>query len=99
MKIIALEKENEGVLSSDFKPHLAAEAAAVWDLHQSGFIREIYFRQDRTDAVLVLEAENISSAREKLNDLPLVKRGLIQFELIPLRAYSGFNRLFKSDVV
>jgi hypothetical protein len=26
--------------------------------------------------------------------LPLVGQGLIQFELIPLRAYAGFARLF-----
>jgi len=30
-----------------------------------------------------------------LNTLPLVKEGLITFELIPLKAYPGFERLFE----
>jgi len=29
--------------------------------------------------------------------LPFVKEELITFELIPLKAYSGFERLFKPD--
>ena len=39
--------------------------------------------------------EKIEEAKKKLYELPLVKNGLIKFELIPLRAYPGFERLFK----
>ena len=53
MKIIALERENPGVTGADFEPHLKAEAAKVYELMQSDVIREIYFRQDRPEAVLI----------------------------------------------
>ena len=96
MKILALETEAKGTTSEDFQPHLEPEARKVWELQQQGFIREIYFRADETSAVLVLEAENIEHARQILNELPLVKHRLICFELIPLRAYPGFQRLFKN---
>ena len=51
MKILALEREAAGKGKTAFSPSLLkAEARKVWDLQQSGIIREIYFRADRTDA-------------------------------------------------
>jgi hypothetical protein len=47
--------------------------------------------------VLVLECAGVSEAREVLATLPLVKEGLITFDLIPLVPYPGFARLFAAD--
>lgn len=94
MKVLAIEREVPGVAGDAFESHLQAEAARVWELYQAGVIREIYFRQDRPDAVLVLECEDVEEARGVLQALPLVKEGLIAFEIIPLRPYPGFARLF-----
>jgi len=96
MKIIALEKESEVAQASDFKPHLYSEAQKLWELYQSGHVREVYFREDQKTAVLILECESVETAEQVLSQLPLVKEGLIQFELIPLIPYSGFERLFIS---
>jgi hypothetical protein len=63
-------------------------------LHQTGVIRELYFRADRNEAVLVLECVSVMEAQETLATLPLVNAGLISFEVIPLKAYPGFARLF-----
>jgi len=94
VKILALEKEISGVADAACEPHLRAEAARAWELHQDGVIRELYFRADRPAAVLVLECEHLELARAALATLPLVSHGLIEFELVPLRAYPGFARLF-----
>ena len=96
MKLIALETENPGVTSEQFAPHLKDEAKAVWELEQQGLIRETYFRADQHTAVLVLECDSPSHAEQVLGTLPLVKQGLISFEIIPLIPYSGFARLFAS---
>lgn len=45
----------------------------------------------------MLEAESIKMAAEILHTLPLVKKGFIKFELIALRAYDGFERLFEQS--
>jgi hypothetical protein len=74
---------------------LEAEAIRVWELYKEGVIREIYFRADRTSAVLILECENLEEAKEKLSTLPLVQEDLIYFDFIPLAPYPGFERLFK----
>ena len=56
MKILAIEHELPGVSPADFTPELkSAEARRVWELHQADIIREVYFRQDCPEAVLVLE--------------------------------------------
>jgi hypothetical protein len=94
MRILALEVENPGVTADEFAPLLAAEARTVWELMQDDLIREIYFRADRACAVLMLECADVQEAERRLAELPLVAAGLIQFELIPLKPYPGFARLF-----
>jgi muconolactone delta-isomerase len=95
MKIIAIEHEVSGARAEQFAPLAKDEARAAWELHQSGVIRELYFRADRSEAVLVLECPGTAEAEQALSALPLVQAGLITFELIPLRAYPGFGRLFE----
>lgn len=96
MKILAIERELPGATAADFERQARAEAAQAWELHQAGVIRELYFRADRPEAVLVLECADVAEARAALATLPLVRAGLIDFELIPLTAYPGFARLFSA---
>jgi muconolactone delta-isomerase len=94
MKILALEKEMPGVTEDAFKPYLKEEAARVWELYQAGTFRELYFRQDKSSAVLILECADIEEAKSLLNTLPLVREGMITFDVIPLVPYPGLARLF-----
>ena len=94
MKILAIEQDVPGVGSQAFKPHLKAEAGRVWELYRQGVLREIYFRQDRPNAVLILECADVDRAQAVLGTLPLVEQGLIAFDVIPLGSYPGFARLF-----
>ena len=95
MKILALEKEIPSYTPKDFQVHARAEALRVWELYQAGILREFYFRADRDEAVLVLECRDTAEAYDILDSLPLVKAGLITFELIPLAPYPGLARLFE----
>ncbi len=97
MKILALEHDLSSATSERFQQFARAEARQVWELNQAGVIREVYFRADKSDAVLVLECDSIVEAEEKLSTLPFVKEALIGFELIPLKAYPGFARLFEGN--
>jgi muconolactone delta-isomerase len=100
MKILAIEHELPGVTSADFTPGLTrAEAARAWELYQAGTFREIYFCRDYPSAVLILECADVAEAEEILGTLPLVKAGLITFELMPLIPYPGFARLFGEVMV
>lgn len=96
MKFLAIEKEIHGKTGEDFKPHLDTEAAQVWEYYKTGLIREIYFTKEKHEAVIILECENKNKAEEILNELPLVKAGLITFNIEELVPYDGFERLFKN---
>jgi hypothetical protein len=95
VKILALERELPNVTAEQFQPYAKDEARKVWELTQAGVIRESYFRADRNEAVLVLECASLEAAQEILSSLPFVQNKLITFEVIPLKAYPGFERLFE----
>ncbi len=94
MKIMAIEKEVPGVEDHQYQPFLQDEAWRVWELQQTGSLREFYFTQDTHCAVLILECQNSGEASQLLQTLPLVQNGLIDFEIHPLVPYSGLARLF-----
>jgi hypothetical protein len=95
MRILAIERPVAGVADERFTPEIAAaEARRAWQLHQADVIRELYFHAGRPTAVLVLECSALAEADAVLASLPMVSAGLIEFEVIPLRAYPGFARLF-----
>lgn len=95
MRIIALEKETNTAKPIEFRRNAKAEAKALWKLYLEGTVREFYFRKEKKLAVLILEAKNKAEANNALSKLPYVSKKLIEFELIPLRPYPGFQRLFK----
>lgn len=97
MKILALEHELPSATAEGFQEHAKDEARKVWALVQAGVIRETYFRADRSEAVLMLECPSLDEAHEALSTLPFVQNKLITFELIPLKAYPGFERLFVKE--
>ncbi len=97
MRVLAIERSVEGTGESRIAPLLRREASRVWELYQQGIIRELYFRSDRHEAVLILECQDSDEAGSVLQTLPLVAEGLIAFDVIPLAPYTGFGRLFADD--
>ncbi len=95
MKFILLEIESPDAKAAEFQPYLRDEAEFVWELQQQGIVREAHFRADKHTAVLVLECHDLPHAQRLASEFPLVRQGLIQFDIIPLIPYSGFSRLFK----
>lgn len=95
MKILAIEKEVDGTTKEQFEPYLKEEAQRVWELYKSEIIREFYFTKHGHNAVLMLECKNEIHAYDIIESLPLVKQGLINFQIIPLAQYDGLERLFE----
>jgi len=95
MKILALETEVSDVRDDQFTLELLAEEAQrAWELYQEGTIRELFFSQEKYEAVLILECGDSAEAQRVIDSLPLVKAGLIGFKIVPLVPYDGFARLF-----
>lgn len=94
MKILALSKRQPGVTAEQLQPHQVSEARRVWELYRNGVFREMYFRQDRPGAVVVLECASVEEARRSLGTLPMVAAGLLDFDVIPLGPFLPLENLF-----
>lgn len=92
MKILAIEKELKTVDWEQEVQTLTEEARSAYKLILSGLLREIYFTENK-NAVLILECEDKMVAKQQLDQLPLVKKGMIAFEIVELHPYTGFSRL------
>ena len=93
MKLLAIEKEATTINWSEESEILINEARRVYSLFQEGIIREIYFN-DTENAVIVLECPSREDAESILSTLPLAEAGMISFQLMELKPYHGFSRLF-----
>lgn len=92
MKFLVLEsKAKPGTI-----PHslLVEETRVVWELWKQGILREIYFKKEVREAVLILECASRGEAEAHLQSLPLAREGWIAFEVSELTPYDGFERLF-----
>ena len=95
MKVLALGHDVVAQDDPRFADLRPAEARRVWEMYQADLLREVYFRADSPNGVLVFEVPDLPAARAAVDSLPLVAAGLIDFDLVPLRPYPGFARLFR----
>ena len=66
--------------SGDPTPHLHAEAARTAELQQ-GLVELMLLKADWSGAVLLLRTSDLAAAREAVDSLPLVTKGITSFEL------------------
>lgn len=98
MKLLAIEKETNVVNWDEENETLINESYQVYHLFQEGIIRDIYFTETE-NAVIVLECASREEAIIVLETLPLVKAGLISFEVMELRPYTGFDRIIQKPLM
>ena len=94
MKIFAIEKNRPGITFEDMKPYLKDELSYAWNLYKKNIIREFYFGTDTPGVILVLECVDVVEAKRVLSDLPFMKANLIEFEFMPVGAFTLFESLF-----
>jgi hypothetical protein len=95
MKILAIEKEIKGARWEGTGKLLEEEARHIFHLYLSDILREIYFTEYK-NAVLILETKDKAAAEKLLHELPLVKSNKMEFEVLELRPYAGYQRIFKA---
>jgi hypothetical protein len=96
MKLLCLDIPLTGADPETYRPYLLEEVRQGWHLYKSGFVRDIYFRQDRAGVAIIAESHSVDAARQALAEFPLAKLGLIDWEIIPLGPFVGWEALFAS---
>ncbi|QRN98493.1 superoxide dismutase [Archangium violaceum] len=94
MKFLCLDRPLPGATLEKYQPHLENEVRHTWESYKSGIVRDIYFRQDRPGVAIFLECESADAAKNVLAEFPLVRTGLIEFEVIPLGPFINWELLF-----
>lgn len=92
MKFLAIEKDIPNTSWVNSETILADEARKVYEFYLSGSLREIYFNESH-NAVLILECESKNQVLQILESLPLVKSRMIEFVVMELLPYTGFQRI------
>ncbi len=95
VRILAIDRLLPGVTLEQMAPHFEAESRHAWQLYKQGLFREILFRQDHPGVVISMECFDLDEAKAILAELPLVKAGLIEFDLIPVGAFPMWETLFR----
>lgn len=94
MRILAMDRFLPGTTMEKIQPHLKDEMKIAWDHYKQGKMREMYFRQDGQGVVLMLECDSLKEAQEVIDELPLVKEKLVEFDLTPLGPFVPLEILF-----
>ena len=98
MQILALSRRRPGVGPEQLAPHARAEAAAAFALVEAGVIRSVHMCPERPGSMIVLECAGLDEARAALGQLPMVRAGLIEFELSRMLPYTAIKALFATGV-
>ena len=96
MRILAIEKELAEIDPQKMRKLLRDEAAGVWALKKIEIIRDIWCTCRDKRAVIMLECASEEEAQQHLGSLPLVREGIIAFDVQALRTYDGFDRLLET---
>lgn len=93
MKILAIDRILPSASEENIRGVVIREALHVWMLYTKDIVREVYFRKDRPGTVLVMECADAAEAKRLLQTFPLVKAGVIDFDVIPIGHFVPFGTL------
>ncbi len=92
MQYLSLSRRRGDQFSdAEFAALVEAEIAQARTLYGDGFIRQIWHRGDVPGACILLEADSLDQATERLHTLPLVRAGMLEVSIVPLVPYAGFS--------
>lgn len=98
MKIIAYDRFKPGVTLETVQPYLREEVSNVWRLWKAGIVRENYARTDVSGVVIVFECDSVATAQRYVDDFPLSKAGLLEWEFIACGAPLPLEFLFDETI-
>ena len=94
MQFLVIAKITEGTPSEKVLPYVKPEAEKIWEYYAADVVRSIYYIADMSGAVLMLEADNLETAQQIVAQLPIAQHNILNFEILPLKAYTGLEALF-----
>jgi muconolactone delta-isomerase len=98
MQVLAVMTAPPGRRSEEFAPYQQEEETRVWSMYREGRLRQIWFRSDdKLGAVALLEVESLEEARTLVEDLPMMRAGMLVPEFVSLAPFLGLEQLFAPE--
>jgi hypothetical protein len=94
VKVLAIVDLSETADRTEVFRRLDEELRESWKLFSANVIREAYATDDAARVVFVLETGDLAAAENALHELPLVQLGYFKVQLIELRPFSNWARMF-----
>ena len=94
-RVLAIGRLTKALTPADMQSVMPKEVRDTVDLYLAGKIADWYVAKDAPGVVFILDVRSTDEARALTSDLPLVKAGLMQFQLIPLGPLSPLRLLTK----
>src|SRR5262252_6834975 len=94
MQVLAIVTRAKGRTDAEVAPYRVPEGRGVWALLRHSVVRCVWSRADHPGAVLLLEVGGRADASDAMMSLPLVRDGLVEFQLIELAPFLALEHLF-----
>lgn len=94
MQILAIDKMSSNASQAEINNYFPEELIDTVKLYLEEKIRTFYFRKDRPVVIFIMEGESLESIKSDLKQLPLVKAGHLDFDLIPIGPLTPLKMLF-----
>jgi hypothetical protein len=97
MQILMVSRLAPGVSIEQTYPYGRGEAQLAWDYYTAGTYRQMYGRLDGNGVVAMMEVKSIEEAHKAVSAMPMVKNGLVEYDLIPLGHFFPLSFLFENE--
>jgi hypothetical protein len=99
MLFLVIARVVEGTPLEQVLSLVGPESAKIWEYYAADRVRSVYYFADMGGAVLLYEAASLAEAQTAVDQLPMGRAGVLTFEIIPLKPYTGFEQLFAKEGV
>ncbi len=94
MQFLVIARVAEGISPDRVLPYVKPEAEKVWSHYTAEIVRSIHYIADMSGVVLMLEANNLETAQEIVATFPMAENNVLDFQILPLKPYTGLEALF-----
>lgn len=94
MQFLVIAKIAKNTPPEKVLPYVKPEAEKVWEYYSNEVVRSVYYIADMSGAVLLIEAESLENAQAIVAEFPMARQNVLNFEIIPLKPYTGLEALF-----
>ena len=89
--MVTTQRYSDRYSEEEFAAVLPEETEVARKLYAEGVLRQIWGRADGPGACFLLEAASLAEARAAVDTLPLARKEMSEFRIVPLRPYGGFG--------